>query len=415
MNNVLLMSNRLQYWQKVKRMFGANLIGYWPFWETSGTVAQDYSGNGRNGAYSGVTLGQTGIGDGKKSAYLDGSGNDYINIYSPELSAAFNPQELTLVLWGAAANDTVWTDSTFRTLAMLQTDSQNRAYIRVNNGFDFGYIANNVTKSIDTGWYGTSFFQTAITASKSLDNFSAYLNGVPVKTAQTGLGLWAGVLNSGLTLLGASDKAGARVWLGNECHAFLLNRAATASEIRKVFTLAWGDAKFLGVLGDSISAATRSWASILDGQYNNAHLAVMNHAVAGQTIISNMDAQTVASASDNADIIIIALGTNDDNAGDMTALRAEYGENIAELQASNPRATIYAMNVLPRWTNNTGATPVDKSNIRGAISAECSARGITCWDTYTVPWITAADTSDGVHPTAAGHAKIAAEVLARLP
>jgi lysophospholipase L1-like esterase len=127
-----------------------------------------------------------------------------------------------------------------------------------------------------------------------------------------------------------------------------------------------------------------------------------------------MDAQTVSSATDNANVIIIALGVNDNNAGDMTALQAEYAENIAELKVSNPNATIYAMNVLPVWMDGGGGTVSDKGNIRTAIAAACTAQGITCWDTFTTPWITVADTADGVHPTAAGHAKIATEVLARL-
>jgi lysophospholipase L1-like esterase len=150
-------------------------------------------------------------------------------------------------------------------------------------------------------------------------------------------------------------------------------------------------------------------------QYHNGAVITTNNAVGGHTIIANMDAQVAATADDAADIIIIGLGTNDNNAGDMGALQAECEENIAELKASNADATIYWMNVLPRWTDVGGGTPVDKSNIRTAIAAACTAQSVTCWDTFTDPWITAGQTSDGVHPTAAGHAAILARVLALLP
>jgi lysophospholipase L1-like esterase len=126
-----------------------------------------------------------------------------------------------------------------------------------------------------------------------------------------------------------------------------------------------------------------------------------------------MDAQTLASANDDADIIVIALGSNDNNDGNMETLQAEYEENIEELRTLNSRATIYAMNVLPRWTDSSGEVEVDKSNIRTAIAAACAAQGVTCWNAYT--WITAGQTSDGVHPTAEGSAAIAAQVLVRLP
>jgi len=69
---------------------------------------------------------------------------------------------------------------------------------------------------------------------------------------------------------------------------------------------------------------------------------------------------------------------------------------------------------MPLWTDSGGGTPVAKGNIRTAVAAACTAQGITCWDTFNTPWIVAADTSDGTHPTAAGYAKVATEVLARI-
>jgi len=73
------------------------------------------------------------------------------------------------------------------------------------------------------------------------------------------------------------------------------------------------------------------------------------------------------------------------------------------------------MNVLPRWTDTGGGTAVDKSNIRAAIAAACTAQSIDCWDTFSTPWITAAQTDDGLHPNTAGKNAIRDQALLRLP
>lgn len=166
------------------------------------------------------------------------------------------------------------------------------------------------------------------------------------------------------------------------------------------------------ILGDSISNTYPDWPYV----FNNLTTIyrINNHAVAGETIVSHLAAQATAAASDNANTIIIHMGTNDDNAGNMTTLQQKVEDAITALRASNPSATIYFMNVLPRWTDTGGATPVDKSNIRTAIAAACTAQGITCWDTFTTPWITSVQTSDGLHPAEAGSRVIAAEVLSRI-
>ncbi len=51
-----------QYFRKV---LSHRPIAYWPLWEASGSVAFDLAGNALHGAYTGVTLGQVGVGDGR--------------------------------------------------------------------------------------------------------------------------------------------------------------------------------------------------------------------------------------------------------------------------------------------------------------------------------------------------------------
>lgn len=175
---------------------------------------------------------------------------------------------------------------------------------------------------------------------------------------------------------------------------------------------------YLSILGDSI-AQTQYWVTPVWTGYKIiagvGSASGFDHAVSGTSVINGMDAQVIEAASDNAQAIIIQFGTNDDNAGNMATLQAEFEENLIELKASNPTATIYVMNVLPRWTNNTIGPEVDKSNIRTAIAAACTAQSVDCWDTYSTPWVTQAQTLDGTHPNAAGSAAIAAAILALLP
>jgi len=173
--------------------------------------------------------------------------------------------------------------------------------------------------------------------------------------------------------------------------------------------------KRVTIIGDSISRYSVQgfmWPNILikEDKY------LLNvKSVSGTGVIDGYADQVAASATDNANIIIIAMGTNDDNAGNMTTLANTFSAGIAALKASNPNANIYVMGVLPRWTDNGGGTVVDKSNIRTAISASCTANGVTYWDTFTTPWIDAADTSDGLHPIEAGSVKINTKMVALLP
>lgn len=170
-------------------------------------------------------------------------------------------------------------------------------------------------------------------------------------------------------------------------------------------------------LGDSITAATASWIYLLCSDPSQS-ADLINRAVAGSHIMNdyaeNLTNQIAAAASDDVTKVFIMMGTNDDDAGDMEAMQTLLETQLAVLKADHPNAEICYLNVLPRWTDNTGATPVDKANIRAAIVAACNTVGVTLWDTLTSPWISADQTSDGLHPNATGHAAIAGEVLTRI-
>lgn len=194
--------------------------------------------------------------------------------------------------------------------------------------------------------------------------------------------------------------------------SFTIYNAGGTCSIDDVSARIVGD-KILTVIGDSIAADINSFGRLMQRENNYA---LCSYAVGGASIFySAMDLQTVAAINDNADIIINELGTNDDETDNMSLKQTEIQNRLKIQKASNPNATIYYMNVLPRWTDVGGLTEAMKPNIRACIAAACLAENVTCWDTYTDPWINASDTIDGIHPSAAGHVKIRNRILALLP
>lgn len=406
------MMTRRGYSQLVKGVFGSSLIAYWPLNEASGTVVYDISGNGFNGTYNGPTLAQSAPPMGGKAPSWDGN-NDICDVSSTDFAAAFNGAEGTISAWFKVSAGAVWSDGVFRRIFAVNFGTND--YFRLmrdqyanNLAFQRDASATNsyvyITYISSTGW-----MHVAATWSVSNDRIRTYVNGKQFDGA-TGLGTFAGTFAN--ATIGYRPSV-AVTWSGNIAHVAVGNTELTPSQIAQ---LAYPQSiKKMTVLGDSIENFAGGWPIwTAHASPGGNRTTLTNRAVNSKYIMDGMDAQVVAAASDDADIIIIALGTGDNNGGNMTTLQAEAEENIAELKASNPHATIYWMNVLPRWTDNTTGAEVDKSNIRTAIAAACTAQGITCWDTYTTPWIAQNQTSDGEHPTAAGHAAILAQVLARL-
>lgn len=411
----VVVSNAPTYAHHLLRLFGqSSVIGVWGLSETSGETAVDLSGNLHNGVYSGVSLASLSGPSLQLVPFFPGSAAT-VDVYSTGLQEAFNPQAGGIGVWLKPRDGSIWGDGVLRDLFYFSAGSQNHLLLRkeaaaalitaqmVNgnraNSYQFGMLD-------QTGW-GRYW----ITWSKADDRIRVYRNGQRMAEL-TGLGEWSGGLS---TANFGSQAGGSNAWLGYLDTAILLNREPTLAEIRE-------DADYapamkivrISALGDSITGYPYSYFRSIVAEYNAGETVAMNHADQNQTIIANMDAQTAAAANDDADIIICALGTVDGNNGNMAALQAEVEENLAELKTTNPRAKIYYMNVLPRWESVNGLM-VDKSHIRAAISAACIKQGVTCWDTYTIPWINSTDTTDGLHPNPAGYAKITSEILKRLP
>ena len=237
----VIMAGKARYANRLLAVARANLLAYWPLNETSGTVAADLSGNGRNGAYTGVDLANTpGPATGYSHPYFDGA-NDYCNIYGASLAAAFNGQSGTAALW-VKLYPGDWAVNAYRTALMISADGNNVLQLYKNNTgtrFDYFYRAGG---TIDTLLYTTSspagWFHVAFTWSKAADNAKAYFSGVQVGSTLATLGTWAGAPAADLTNIGAEDNSPAvttpfKGWLA---HAAIWNTPLTAAQIALLAT-----------------------------------------------------------------------------------------------------------------------------------------------------------------------------------
>jgi hypothetical protein len=229
----LIPRSKTKYINKILGLFGSSIIAYWPLNERAGSVAFDLSGNGRNGAYTGVDLGRNGIGDRQTCPYFDGA-NDYLDIYSANLAAAFNGNEGSFLVWLEVRNPSIWTDGIGRIAARLRADGNNYVQLDKNtliNSWRGLYVAGSVIKQMSVTYSNGAFFNCAITWSKSDDSVKIYLNGVQALSTLHSLGVWSGSLVSGSTVIGASSTTPGSPWCGYLAHALLLNRAATPAEV----------------------------------------------------------------------------------------------------------------------------------------------------------------------------------------
>jgi hypothetical protein len=235
-----MLGAKAHYWQRIKALYGANLVAHWPLWEPVGTTGagsvKDIAGSDYNGTPTAITFGGTGMGDGRTSAAYDGS-TSKLTVLSAELAAAFNGAAGTLMLWAKVSAAGVWTDGVFRRAFNFQVNAQN--YIQILRGGNgqlyYYYSAGNVLESVTLGSLSTTdWMHLAITwdlAAGADGEVKAYYNGSQTGATQTSLGTWAGTIVA--ANIGSSTTDPTNVWSGSLAHAILLNRAATAAEVLK--------------------------------------------------------------------------------------------------------------------------------------------------------------------------------------
>ena len=224
-----------------RKILGMAPIAYWPMAESGGAVALDVSGNLRTGAYTGVTLGQTGFGDGLPAASFDGV-TSYNNVFTASLQSAFNGAQGSFIIWGKVSAPGVWSDGITRRLILFQVDASNRIGIfkpTTSNEIDCLYVAGGTSLGAAKASFSPTVpFSVGLTWNKTGDQVVFYVNGTAITPVSTGLGTFAGSLSATQTIIGALNTgATAQVWSGQLGHGSVFNRTLNAAEMSGATTL----------------------------------------------------------------------------------------------------------------------------------------------------------------------------------
>ena len=221
------------YIEEVKNTQSANLIGYWPLNESSGTVADNAEGTAaRDGAISGATLGQDGIGDGQTSFLFDGV-NDDVNAYSTSLRDVFNKDAGSSSFWAKVSDSSVLNDGVGRWATQFSVSSDNRTEAlksslgNMNMDYFGGGLFKGVSSAMSTGW---SHF--AYTWDTTGDEIELFIDGVSAGT-QTGLGTWVGTI----VKANIGSFGGGGYWDGYLAHVAVWDTPLTGPQIANLATV----------------------------------------------------------------------------------------------------------------------------------------------------------------------------------
>lgn len=200
----------------MERVLALNPTAYWPLNEAIGNTAYDYSGNRFDGTYTGVTLGQPGVGDGDTCPRFNGA--SYVNVYSAALASAFSGTVGTLMIWGKTFNAAIWTDGAERSAAnFAKADHSNRIRIQKHsnvNQLRSRYIAGGAAEVRITQDAGptTAWMQMVMTWNVPVTTLDFYVTNMTPGTNVIGAG-WGGV-NATNCVIGASSTAPVEGWNG---------------------------------------------------------------------------------------------------------------------------------------------------------------------------------------------------------
>jgi len=225
------------YTGRMQAIRTTNQIGYWRMGEAAGGVSLDLSPKSNLGAYTGVTLGQVGIGDGLTCPLFDGA-NDYNNLLSAGLAADWDGDEFTIAGWLKVSAGGIWTDGLQHNVISIGVDANNLLYLCSavgNNSFGFRFKSGGVDKTSHvTGVSSIGWLHAAMTISLVDDEKIVYWEGMPYGAVQNGLGSWVGAPN--MMLIGAGSTDPTQGWSGLQAHWMMWDCALTQAEVLRSAT-----------------------------------------------------------------------------------------------------------------------------------------------------------------------------------
>lgn len=448
-STMLGMAGQQPYSPQVLTTQPANLIGYWPLWEASGTVAADVSGNGRNGSYTSVVLAQPGIGDGRTLAGFGGNAS-YANLFNTSLRDAWNGQEFSLIIWMRPINAGIWSDGGIRMAFKFAGDASN--YIQIFKTASVNYLtwdtklggtAATYTQypAQYTEWtFDARLLTLGITGSKSNNRIRAYIDGTRIGGKLAMDGTWSGALASAI----ASYNT-AWAWNGSGGHVAAYSIELTPAEMA---TLAWTNRTYSAVFyGDSVTAGTgasdaaHAWRTLVAGARNwRVPINRGTNNTVLQNSVQNSVAVLGAAVSDNgrdqyaakvlpyeSDYVLILYGLNDirlNDAGFSAAnFQTDLGEIVDGIVSNGTPASQIVIGSPPYCKAYGSSSPWDGGSAAkhaqyvAACAAVAASKGTRYVDVYQWMIDHGGDTlisADNLHPNDAGHAAIAHAFLSVL-
>jgi len=218
----------------ITKVLSYSPIAYWPLNEASGTNANCLVDANQDGTYTGVTLGQTGIGDGETCPLFDGT-NDFVDIYSTTFRDAFDGASGTAIAWVKVLDSSEWADN-YQYPLVLRADAENRIRLlareSINDTLGDNYEAGNTAtrRTIDTGGE-LGWMCVAITWNASGDVKQTFYNGSQVGGNQGSLGIWVGDLASNTTVIGAVSTSPSSLWTGWIAHVQVYDSVLSGADI----------------------------------------------------------------------------------------------------------------------------------------------------------------------------------------
>lgn len=265
-------------------------IAYWKLDETSGTTAINYGslGAAANGTYSGVTLNQIDAPGGTRAGLWDGV-NDYTNIYSAALSAAFSGQIGTVLLFVKPYNVGVLTDGAERRLIEIYASASGRMLLRkltTNNTLQYLRISASTKSVTKSDYASTDWALMASTYSTASDELKAYYNNSQEGATQSSIGAFGGSTTH--AVIGSNYLAASERWYGYICHVVLFTSVLSLANIQAINTAGQAAEWTTITVQRKLTAAHGSMA--LSGQDAGLAAARLITAVYGAFALTGQDA-----------------------------------------------------------------------------------------------------------------------------
>lgn len=213
----------------IDKVLGYGPVAYYVQGEKTGTVARSYVDPAQNGAYTGVTLGQAGIGDGNTCPYYDGT-NDYTDLSNAAFLAAFSGATGSMLIW-FLPDPASHADGTNRYLARFEVSVSHfvrcqklgaSSTVQIDYRAGAGTVrTHQIVLAAAPTTFGTVGFTWSTTATVS------YYNGA-VNNSLGGSGAWAGALAT--ALIGAGSVAPANPYHGHLAHMAIWDRVLSGTD-----------------------------------------------------------------------------------------------------------------------------------------------------------------------------------------